>query len=248
MVNAKKLQSFIEKVSLSGKGAREIILEPLEPKGVKVKIKTLDNTTAVVGVFEDLIITEKFPIKNSTALIEAIKFVGGDITLEKKENVLFMYSTHNGKVRVREVGLCAEELAKDNYLEQEPQIEFKGSVNVAADDLKDISKLNLGDNSDIVLSVKDKKMSIRSEAEDDAGEISFAVDYYDCKGIFASPLVNVIGVLNSGNIEMSLSDTTENYPIKIVEKVDGMRLVYIVAPIVRDNEDEVKEDGQEEDN
>jgi len=228
-MKAKTIEGFIKQVSLNGT-VEKIFLEPC-PEGTKASIKNEANTVFLVGILNGLQIKEPLPIKNSKDFIDALSWVGGDVTLEKVETRLFISSDKDGKVRSQEIGLISEEYAKSNHLEKLPELVYEGGANVETSDLKDMAKAwaKLGKNH-INIKVEDNKLTFKANGDTDNTKIESPIDYYNCEGYFGSPLVDVIDILETTEVKLHLSKDEKLYPIKLISSTEDSLIVFIVAP------------------
>lgn len=229
MVNAKKLVKFIKLVSLGG-SIPTLILQPAE-KGVKVAAISPGNTTMCIGLFKGWKIEEQLPIKNVNSLVEAIDFAGGELTLEKVENKLFVSSNKDGKVRSREVGLCDFEYAKSSFAETIPNFEYDGTASISLVDFNDIigqaEKLKA---NWIRIKVEENVLSLFAAGDTDAAKITMPLEYHNCVGEFGSPLFEVVKSLTETKVGLSLHKDKDLYPIKISQHDDDHDFYAIIAP------------------
>ena len=185
-MNAKKIKTFVKQTSLNAV-IKSLIMEPC-PEGAKISVRNEENTIFLVGILNGLTLKEKLPIKSTKDFMDALDWVGGDVTLEKVENKLFISSTNNGKVRSQEIGLASIEYVEKYYLATMPEFEYEGSMNVDTSDLSDISRAfeKLGDQP-ILIKVEDNKLTFKAEGDTDNTKIEIPVEYYNCQGYFGSP-------------------------------------------------------------
>lgn len=232
-MNAKKLQQFIEKATI-GTTIPTFVVEPLDGGGTRVRAKSVDNTTIGDVSVQSLTVNERMPVKDARRLVEALKFVGGDVDLERKGATLFVTSKATGKLRYQRLGLVDEAYAKDYIPPSELKLEYAGSFTVSRSDLQDMASAakSFGKESGSVrFVVQDGTLSLTTEGDTDAAGVELKVDFANARGRFGNPLFDVINSLSEDTVEVFISTDKDTYPMRLVERGEDIRAEYVIAPL-----------------
>lgn len=244
-MNAKILEKFINLVSMNGRGLTKFQVVP-GTDGAKVNVMSTDNTIMVSGYLKNFKIPKALNVKDAAGFIDAIKFVGGDLTYEKRENSFHMSSKTNGRTRTQRVGLADAEYMSDAIITQETNFEYAGSVEVQTKELADIvSKYEKLGQKLISIEVKDNVMTLSTEGDTDDASIKIPVEYYDSKGYYGMPFADVVKVLSHDVVKVALNKEKSEYPVKLSVEDDNMVVSYIVAPKSKDTDEDSRSQQEE---
>ena len=235
-IDIAKFKSFVEKVTMDS-SIGMAVLEFTE-SGMKVKSKTLDNAGAGIGLlmpgaFQGYQPIGLVGIKNINKLLRMLKALKGTIVLEMQGNKFVMHSD----TFTFSVTMATTEYI-DNYLEQEPSMEFDGGVVMDSTILKEaLTGKEIVDGDYLVMECKDRKLSITSgEANSDRGIAKANCDYKDFRSSYGSVLDSAIKVL-SGKVNMACAN---DYPIQLQESREDYVVKLVMAPVDEEKVEDMK--------
>lgn len=239
-VESEKLKKFIEKVTYNSL-ISDFTMNFL-PEGLQILVVTPDNIAFNKGVmsgdnfvkYEEL---DNFGLSDTRSFISKLNLHTGQIELKYEDNKLVLIGENE-----MSYDMTCDCENTDCYLGKVPEFieNLDNGFIVNSNDLLKISKawdsLSLRKSNKpqfIQLCVKNGLLNMKVENEiGDGFEKNIKVDYKDCKSKFGSIIKTLFNTLE-GDVNVSLKD---NYPIKIMEKNDDMKLIYSIAPRVDDEE------------
>ena len=228
-IKANVLANFLEKVSLSG--IIPTALLEFKDDGMTVNIQS-----ASIVVCSGFLAKESFVeyekdvndlgIKNIIMLLNILKRYNDNIIeLKVVENKLLFVSETGSSYFV----LCDKKMV-DNFTVKIPNLDdltefFELNVNklMSIKSASDILKVDL-------INIKSTGKQLIFSVENDTGDKiteEIDIDYevsYSSYGNFLQRIINVL----SGNVLIGFK---ENYPIKIIENNDNLKITYILAPL-----------------
>lgn len=229
-VQTGKFLEFINKMTLNGK-INDVLLN-FEEAGLRVWCKSIDSSTAVLGLLNKEVFTEyeicSIGIIDVNLFLKVLKNCGDVLSLGVVDDKLQVVS---GKVNAK---LCLGTTETINsVLPSNPSISYENEARIKTDVFKQ-AKTNteiLGDET-LRVEVKNNKLMIN------VGEDKFNVltceesfEYSNFVSEYREPLLCVINVLGG---EVLLSAKTD-YPIRLVEKDNEKSITYYTAPIIQND-------------
>lgn len=228
---------FIKKSTLEGE-IQQLLLEQTD-LGYEISVMS-ESVISCIGVLlkKNFISYGKIgniTIKDVKKFINIIKDWKGNVTIEKKENKVILYSEKNEFEYV----LCSEEFI-ETTLKDKIEIEFDDGFKISKEFFEALTtKSNLFGVGKIKIQVKNN--IIRGIIEEtDKYIIKEEIPYKDCESEYGLWLLK-LGKFLGDKVNVSF-DT--NYPIKITSKNTNFELSYYIAPFVK-TEAEVEEKKEE---
>jgi len=237
-IETKKLHKFLKKCSLDGKIGTCIMRGDKQSNKISIKVNN-GNSVAIFGALKVETDDFVFPIKSTKTFLRILDTFSSKTHLEKQENILKIYDEE------REANIVlADEDFIDNDLKEELKFTYEGNVAIKAELFKNSLR-----NTDIVqgetlnVEVKNNILSVSTGKNNFDKMIERCkVDYKDCKNELGGISFSVIQVLED---DLKISMKT-NYPIRINETNENMNVIYFVAPL--EQEENENESGKEKQN
>jgi hypothetical protein len=223
-------KKFIVKATLNS-SLPSMVLQ-VSPDGIVAMQKDLSNAamthlTLDKSKFKELDITDKLCIKSTLMLIKSLASFTGEIEIKKNQNVLSLFNAE----RQIDIVLSSEEFIECNLpaLQESLKTAFDAGVNVSSEALKKIvTDMSIVSGKTITATFKDKKLELTTgEKGFDTISVKMPADYKDCSAKYGELLANVINVVDD-KINLAMK---QDFPIQILETVDGITAKYIVAPL-----------------
>jgi len=159
-------------------------------------------------------------------VIKVLDRFGEFVVLKKEGNLLTVSGESDGRKKSVDIELIAE-----TFLTTEtgaPDLEFEETFQVSATHLKDILKdVSMNKDATLTFTTKDKLVEVSN-----TGKYKFlnTINAPTCKGgvtvTFGQPFMNAVANLD-GMLELSVKN---DYPVKIMEKLETSVITLIVAP------------------
>jgi len=231
-IKTKILKTFVDKTMMTkGQQLKEYIMR-FEKEGLKINANSESKQARVMAwlkkeafkTYEELGNVGINDLENVSKVLDRF---GEDISLSKEGNLL----TIKGQGKKVDI-----ELVSENFLDTdtgEPSLEFVDTFAISATKLKELYKdVQMNKDATITFETAEKKVKVSN-----TGKYKFLteLDADTCKGgaktTFGDPLIDATINL-TGNLEISLAN---NYPVKIIEKVENESVItFIVAPRVEE--------------
>jgi len=227
------LKGFLKKALMSEEQQISECILFFGPEGLKINVNDAAKLARTVswlkkGAFkeyEELGNVGMDDLKNVTNVLERF---GDIVNLKHEGNLLSISGDSDGRKKIVEIELIAETFLETDT--GEPNLEFKETFQVSAAQLKGIIKdVTMNKDSTITFTTKEKLVEVTN-----TGKYKFlnTINAPTCKGgvtvKFGLPFVNAVKNLD-GMLELSVRD---DYPIKVMEKLETSIITLIVAPRV----------------
>lgn len=226
-INNKLFSEFFKKCTLNGR----IMTCVIRSDGKEINVKTkFGNTTAVLGKLTLVSEVFNFPVKDSAKLLKILETFGDKISIEVNDNIMKVFDEN----REAEI-ILADESYIDNEITKDAPFTYEGSFDVKSSLLKDsIRNASIVNSKDYLFEVKDNVFYVTiGDKNFDKMTEKVAVKFADCKSNFGEIITDVVAVLDK-DLKIFLKN---DYPIKIEETTKDMSIIYVVAQIVK-QEDE----------
>lgn len=235
-INSKVLEKFLDKVSLKGK-INEIVLR-FKEEGLVIYANTA-NIGAVSAIlkkqsFESYEALGDVGIVDLNKFVKMLKTFNGLVEIKKEETKLHIYNNEGKTISYP----LAEESFIDGAQSEEMGLfkKFDGGVSVDNEFLrKGVTNAGIVGVNEVMVEVKDKKLNLVVENDNKVRMVEVAdCDYKNIKSFYGEILFDVVNCLE-GSINMAVLDN--NAPIQLIEKKEDYIVKYLVAPIVKDDEE-----------
>jgi len=225
-VDAKEFHEFIKKCSLNGRIDTCIIRG--DDNGLTIKVRS-GNAVAVAGQLTTIKENITLPIKSTSTLLRILSTFTDKVMMEKKENVLKIYDEE----REAEIVLAGEEFI-ENDLKEDLKFTYEGDMTVKGEMFRRaLTNRDIVRGETMLLEVKDNIFSISTQREkSDKMVEKCKVDYKDCRNEMGQVAVDVFQILGE---EVRVAMKTD-YPVKIVDATEDMKVVYHIAPLEQKND------------
>ena len=225
-ISSNLFKSFIEKATLNGTISSMVI--DVDEKGFKSQQKDLSNVALTVATLSSKGEVMQLCIKDTNLLLNMLKGFEGDVEIKKDNNIMSIFNTE----RQVDIVLSTPEYIDCNLTKIPESLEnaFDKGVSLTIAPFKNIvGDMTIVKSSSIILEVKDKILELKTGDKDfDNIKIKTKADYNNAKAEYCELLARVINVID-GKFNLSFKD---KFPLQIIEEDKGIKVRYIVAPLV----------------
>lgn len=228
-IKTKVLVSFLKKFRMSGAQEIKEALFRFEADGLKIDANSPAKLTRAMSwlklaMFSDYEEFGNVGLNDLENVVKVLERFGEEITIKKEGNA-FTVKSGNKEVTVP--------LVAEDYLDtdtKEPPLEFTETFSISAKQLNEIFKdVKMNADSSLSITTEEKKVIFTN-----TGKYKFktVVEAPTCKGgvtvNFGEPFLEALTKLD-GLLEISVGN---DYPAKVMEKLDNSVITFIIAPIV----------------
>jgi len=234
-IDSSLLKRFVTKATLNA-SLGSMVLKISPDEGILTQCKDLSNAGMTLAKLDKIKIKELWSteeslcIKNTNMFIKSLASFTGEIELIKNNNVLSLLNAE----RQIDIVLSSEEFIDCNLpaMPESLKTAFDGGVNISSEPFKKIvGDMSIVSGKSIIVNIKDKKLELTTgEKGFDTISVKTAADYANCTAKYGEILANVINVVDE-KINLAMK---QDFPVQIVENIDGIYCKYIVAPLVEE--------------
>ena len=241
-VESKKIQNFL-RASTINDNVEGCILH-FTNEGLKVNVRSTDNISVAVGLmnkecFQNYEIVD-YPIKSVSKFSKLLDLFNGIIELKKQDNLLVLTGNVDEK-HSRKVSyvLASEEFIENEFAGKLPSEFDQGfdlQKNIFIALLKSVTAVKA---SRVIFEVKNNILNL-TVGDDNFDSIteSINVEYKDAKTKLGSTFEKIVPIVtDKTNIAFN-----DNYPVQFLLKCEDYMVRIIVAPLVDDEDEEVKKE------
>lgn len=214
----------------------EVILN-FSDEGVKVLARDLSQVVMVnhlldKTIFENYEAIGKIGITNLDSFIKKVERIGEHINIQKNDNMLKIFDDSQDRV-IDLILPNTDYLKQDVSTEKVDKIEWDVTITVDTTDFKDIVDSDKEFDSDKTTVVIEKGILILNKGDDDKFTIKKSVQATNdvsCKyGVGFKEIISVLP-------DVAIFNMKTDFPIKITADIEGMKLMYVIAPVIENKD------------